>query len=54
MCGDDLGEHADLWNELMEEGRDVQQAAMDHPETYDFESDELMEILTDERAQRAA
>lgn len=54
VVGDDLGEHADIWNELMREGRDVQQAAMDNAEPADDETAELMGILNAERLRRAA
>ena len=54
VAGDDLGGWSDLWAELMTEGRDVQQSAMDNPEFADDETIELMDLLFEERARRAA
>jgi hypothetical protein len=54
VAGDDLGDWQGLWDELMLEARDVQQDAMDNPEYADEETIELMEILEEERARRAA
>lgn len=54
VAGDELGEWQDVWDEVTAEARDVQQAAMDNPEMGDDETAELMEILMEERAKRAA
>ena len=42
------------WDDLMAEGRDVQEAAMAMPEAADDDTAELMDILADERLRRAA
>ena len=54
VAGDDLGEFQDYWNEVTQEGRDVQQYAMDNPEVADYETEELMKLLEEERARRAS
>jgi hypothetical protein len=54
VAGDDLGEWADVWNEITSEGRDAQRAALDHPECADDDTRELMTILQEERLRRAA
>lgn len=51
---DDMGEWAEMWNEITSEGRDVQQYALDNPEYADDETAELMSLLMDERQRRAA
>jgi len=53
VAGDDLGEWQSYWDEVTQEGRAVQQAALDSPEYADADTVELMDILTQERAQRA-
>jgi hypothetical protein len=53
VAGDDLGEWQSYWDEVTQEGRAVQQAALDNPEYADADTVELMDILTQERAQRA-
>lgn len=52
--GDDLGEWSDDWAEITQEGRDVQRAALDHPEMADDDTADLMALLTEERERRAA
>lgn len=54
VAGDDLGEFEDYWREVTAEARDVQQAALDMPEYADDETAELMALLEEERARRAA
>lgn len=54
VAGDDLGDLKDEWESITAEGRDVQQYALDNPETADDETAELMELLNEERARRAA
>ena len=54
VAGDDLGDFQTYWDEVTAEARDVQQAAMDNPEMADEETAELMEMLEEERAKRAA
>lgn len=43
-----------LWQELMDEARDVQQSALDEPEAFDDETRELWAMLRQERMRRAA
>lgn len=52
--GDDLGDWSDYWSEVTAEGRAVQEAAMADPEFADDETAELMAMLDEERAKRAA
>lgn len=52
--GDDLGDWQATWDEITAEGRDVQEAAMAEPEWADDDTAELMAMLDDERAKRAA
>lgn len=54
VAGDDLGEWQDYWDEIVQEARDMQQAAMDNPEYADEDTIELMEIMREERERRAA
>lgn len=54
VTGDDGGDFADYIAEVKEEGRDVQQSAMETPEMADMETAELYEMLLDERMKRAA
>jgi hypothetical protein len=54
VAGDELGDWADYWSEITQEGRAVQQAAMDDPECADDDTLELMDILNEERQRRAA
>lgn len=52
VAGDDLGDWSDYWSDVTQEGRDVQQAALDNPEMADDETAELMALLEEERARR--
>lgn len=52
--GDDLGDWQGVWDEITSEGRAVQEAAMADPEYADDETAELMAMLDEERAKRAA
>ena len=54
VAGDDLGDLQEYWDELKEEGRSVQKAAMDDPEYADRTTGELMEFLSGQRILRAA
>lgn len=47
-------ETSPLWEELMKEGRDVQQAAFDNPTAADSETEELLEFYRSEVMRRAA
>lgn len=52
VAGDDLGEWADTWADITQEGRDIQEAAMDDAEPYDEETADLMAFLEEERKLR--
>ena len=54
VTGEDGGEWADYIAEVKQEGRAVQQAALDTPEYADHDTEELMEMLFEERMKRAA
>lgn len=49
VSGDDMGGWQEAWDEITQEGRAVQQAALDDPEFADQETADLMEVLDDER-----
>ena len=49
---DSMGKHQELWDELMLEGREVQQEALDNPEYVDDITQQLMEFIQEERARR--
>lgn len=54
VSGEEMGEWADYWAEVAEEGRAVQEAAMAAPECADEETADLMAMLDAERVKRAA
>lgn len=54
VAGDDLADWQGVWDEITSEGRAVQEAAMADPESADDETAELMAMLDEERAKRAA
>ena len=54
VAGDDLGEWQGYWDEVTQEGRDVQQYAMENPEFADDDTLELMNLLEEERQRREA
>lgn len=54
VCGDELGEFADFWKEITKEGRKVQNAALAEPKAADDETQELLDMIYDERLLRAA
>jgi hypothetical protein len=49
---EDMGAWQEAWDEITQEGRAVQEDAMEHPECADAETDELMVILQEERQRR--
>ena len=51
---EDMGEWQAVWDEIVTEGRDVQQDALDNPECADEDTQALMEMLGEERQRRAA
>lgn len=50
----DMGDWQEIWDEITQEERAVQEAAMANPEFADHDTAALMEILQHERATRAA
>ena len=42
---EDMGEGQGLWDEIVAEGREVQELAYEHPECYDDTTQELMDFL---------
>ena len=54
VAGDDLGDWQEYWDEVTQEGRDVQQYAMENPEFADDDTLELMGLLNEERQRREA
>ena len=49
VSGEDMGDWQEVWDEITQEGRDVQQAALDDPEFADQETADLMDVLDEER-----
>ncbi|WPZ30773.1 hypothetical protein T8A63_07360 [Sulfitobacter sp. OXR-159] len=49
VSGEDMGDWQEAWDEITQEGRDVQQTALDDPEFADQDTADLMEVLEDER-----
>jgi len=54
VAGDDLGDWQGYWDDVTQEGRDVQQHAMENPEFADDDTLELMGLLEEERQRREA
>ncbi len=54
VSGEDMGDWQSLWDEITAEGRDVQEEAMANPEYADIDTEELMELMVEERQRRAA
>jgi hypothetical protein len=53
VAGDELGDWQGYWDEVTQEAREVQQAALDNPEWQDDETEMLMNVLKEERMRRA-
>jgi len=51
---EDMGDMKAIWDEITQEGRDIQEAAMNDPECFDDQTAELMEFMQEERLRRAA
>lgn len=51
---EDMGDWQSDWDEITQDDRAVQQAALDNPECADADTEDLMEILQGERIKRAA
>jgi hypothetical protein len=49
---DSMGDYQSDWDDLMGEGREVQQDALDNPEFADEQTEDLMQFIEDERARR--
>lgn len=49
---DSMGAHQSDWDDLMKEGREVQQDALDNPEFADEQTEDLMQFIEEERARR--
>lgn len=54
VSGTDMGDWQGMWDEITAEAREVQQEALDNPVCADAETEDLMEMLADERVKRAA
>ena len=52
LTEDSMGSFQAEWDELMLEGRDVQQEALDNPEYADDQTAELMAFMEEERMRR--
>jgi len=52
VAGDDMGEFADIWDEVSQEGWAVQEAAMEAAAPYDEETAELLEYVNEELEDR--
>ena len=51
---EDMGGWQDVWDQVTQESRDIQQVALDMPEFADDDTAELMEIFFEEKQRRAA
>ena len=51
---EDMGDMQEIWDEITQEGRDIQEAFMNEPECFDDQTAELMEFMQEERLRRAA
>lgn len=51
---EDMGEYQEIWDDITQEGRDVQELAMENPECADEQTAELMQFIQEERLRRAA
>jgi len=51
---EDMGEYQEIWDDITQEGRAVQELAMENPECVDEQTAELMQFIQEERLRRAA
>jgi len=51
---EDMGEYQEIWDDITQEGRAVQELAMENPECADEQTAELMQFIQEERLRRAA
>lgn len=54
VTGQDLGGWSEQWDEITAEGRDVQAGALANPECADVDTEDLYQMLLEERGRRAA
>jgi hypothetical protein len=50
----DMGDQQAIWDDITQDGRSVQELAMEHPECADEQTRELMQFIQEERLRRAA
>ena len=51
---EDMGDQQEIWDDITQEAREVQELAMEHPECADDQTRELMQFIQEERLRRAA
>ena len=51
---EEMGEQQEIWDDITQEAREVQELAMEYPECADEQTRELMQFIQEERLRRAA
>ena len=51
---EDMGDQQEIWDDITQEAREVQELAMEHPECADDQTREFMQFIQEERLRRAA
>lgn len=51
---EEMGEQEEIWDDITQEAREVQELAMEYPECADDQTRELMQFIQEERLRRAA
>ena len=51
---EEMGEQEEIWEDITQEAREVQELAMEYPECADEQTRELMQFIQEERLRRAA
>ena len=51
---EEMGEQQEIWDDITQEAREVQELAMEYPECADDQTRELMQFIQEERLRRAA
>ena len=51
---EEMGEQEEIWDDITQEAREVQELAMEYPECADEQTRELMQFIQEERLRRAA
>lgn len=51
---EDMGDQQEIWDDITQEAREVQELAMEYPECADDQTRELMQFIQEERLRRAA